>query len=380
MFGDEDDDLDDEGYEQEDDEDFLEDDNEEDDFDKDDDDDFELEDVGSEEDDAGIYITVGVGSSDTEDEQDSSDAEDEEDDWDNEWEEEEYSYEKTARIPHDFIKRDYEEEKRVGIKDIHFYCHWMPDFDSILIVQGEIIAENLKGRFALRGEVYDEEGDLIEIAENCSYTGGSGFVVKTIMPEIFFNRYPFEFEFDLEKRELPKISIVPEVDEDDEEEVCRAEIIKSISALDIEKELAVSTSDAPIMVSRLGKGEKIPKSLVQYVIEEYIGISEIKSVFFKGHENDGEYWTNQLSFTTIFSGKVKTRSLMYFLFYNEENELVEWLVKDIWDKNYKNKTMKDFVNLPLNVKIERIIVYVGVHPSDCIDMPDELKKLDKFFG
>lgn len=113
-------------------------DEDDDDFDKDDDDDFELEDEESEGDDAGVYITVEVGSSETEDE---------EDDWDDEWKEKEYSYDRTDWIPHDFIKRDYEEEKRVGIKDIHFYCHWMPDQDSILIVQGEIIAENLKGRF-----------------------------------------------------------------------------------------------------------------------------------------------------------------------------------------------------------------------------------------
>ncbi len=153
-----------------------------------------------------------------------------------------------------------------------------------------------------------------------------------------------------------------------------AVFIKNHATLDIDKELAVPTSEAPIMVSRLNKGEKIPKSLVQHVAEDYIGISEIKSVFFKEHENDDKYWRNQLTFTTAISGKVKIDSLMYYLFYNEQNELVEWCVRDIDEKNYKNYPMKGFVDLPLNVKIGRIIVYVGIHPSDC-QYASEIKKI-----
>lgn len=292
-----------------------------------------------------------------------------------------YSFKKSYRVAPDFIKRDREEEKRVGIDDIHFYCHWLPDFDSILIVQGEIIAKNLKGRFSLRGEIHDKDGDLIEVLDNASYTGGSGFEVRRIMPEIFFNRYPFSFELHLDDRKhIPQLSIIPQVDEDDEEEVERAENIKSIATLDVDAELAQPNADAPIMTARFKKGEKIPKSLIKYIIEEYTGIEEVKCVFFKEQNNDGEYWTNLLTYTTVFSGKVKERSLLYILLYNEEKELIEWCVEDIWDKNYKNKTSQSSFFLPLNVKIGQVIVYAGIHPSCCEDTPDVIKQLDRYFG
>ena len=270
-----------------------------------------------------------------------------------------YDFAKTERVAPDFIRRDIEAERRAGIEDMRFYCHWLPSCDSVLIVQGEIMAKSLKERFSLNAEIFDGEGDLIDIKSNFDYTGGAGVAIRDIVPKVFFNRYPFEFEFHPDDREIPVIHIKPEFDEQP-----AGENTESISSLDINGILSVAAPEGPIMVSRLDKGQKIPKSLVKYVIEGYTGLSDIKCAFFKDNKNESVYWRNQLTYTFILSGEVKIRSLLYFLFYNENNELVEWCVKDIPEGNYKNKAAKDFVNLPLNAKIGRIMVYVGAHPQD----------------
>lgn len=288
------------------------------------------------------------------------------------------SADRNTRISPDFIMRNAEEEKRIGIKDMNFYCYWMPDFEAILLVCGELVSDiALKGQFALKAEIYDQEGDLIEVAENFSYTGGSGFVVRNIMPEIFFNRYPFSFEFHFDERVPKRINIVPDLDEEEDEEVERGNDIVSAASLNIEDILSQQVLDAPLFIAHMNKGDKIPKSLVHYIVEDYIGKIDLKCVFFKEHESDGEYWANQLAFTTIINGKVKERSLLYYLFYNEKNEMIGWTVKDIWDKKYNNKTSQDFINLPPSEKCGRIIVYLGVHPSNCSGRTQELVELEK---
>ncbi len=129
----------------------------------------------------------------------------------------ESTVEATDRISDSFIQRDFIKEKEFGIDDLKFYCYWMNGFSGILVIIGEIISETgIKKPFYLKAIAKDEEGDKFISKENFSYTGGSGFVIKNIYPQIGFNRYPFEFELHLSPEKLKKsnLQIIPIVAED----------------------------------------------------------------------------------------------------------------------------------------------------------------------
>lgn len=284
-----------------------------------------------------------------------------------------------ATIPSDFIQRDFVEEKRMGIKDINLYCYWFPDCEGVLIITGEIIADSsLKKKFSLQCRQYDEDGDLIEVYDNFSYTGGNGFEESRVMPEIFFNRYPFSLELDCDDNIVPEnIKLVPIVDEDDEDFDYGDN--KSISTLNIDEMLSNIIDEDGLFIANMKKGDKIPKSMIQYVIENGIGVSEFKCVFRKKEVNDSADWANQLYYTRIISGKVNVRGLIYYLCYNDKNQLIRYWTEDLRHKKYSENCNEGFAIFPASEKLCKIIVYIGRHPSNYSSRPEMFSKLEEMF-
>lgn len=109
------------------------------------------------------------------------------------------------RLPASKIVRLPQMEQRYGIQDMNIYAF---RDDSALIICGEIVSESIKSGFGLKCNVYDQDGDLIETQENCSY--GSGMVTCRIAKKSFFNGFPFRFHIFLKDNcEVSKIQIIP---------------------------------------------------------------------------------------------------------------------------------------------------------------------------
>lgn len=277
-----------------------------------------------------------------------------------------------------FIKRDIELEKEIGIENINLYAYWVADFEGVLLIVGEIESSKpLTGRFSLQCRKYDKDDDLIEVLDNFSYTGGNGFDELRIMPELFYNKYPFKMELHFDKNKIDgKIKLIPVIDESDEEEFEQHNLIDSVSTLDISRILNKQPTEL-LLVGYMKKSEKFPKDMIQYVVETYTGVDSIKCVFFKSEESKNEYYANQISYTTIVSGKLKERTLIYYLFYNDKGQLIQYELTDLPKKKYTEKCYKEITNMPPSEKVSRIIVYVGSHPSLFCNRPEALWALEK---
>lgn len=263
--------------------------------------------------------------------------------------------EATDRIPDSFIQRNLIKEKEFGIDDLKFYCYWMNGFSGILVIIGEIISKTgIKNPFYLKAIAKDEEGDKFISEENFSYTGGSGFIIKNIYPQIGFDRYPFEFELHLSPEKLKKsnLQIIP----------IKAEDIADNSVLPPKFECNQNKQKS-ISVAELKQYDKVPKTMINYCVQDGIDLRCLKVTFFKNNDTyDNDYYLNQLSFIYEYSGKLKEDALMHILIYNEKDELIQFLVKRLDEGEWLEEDDDDFVNLPRNELISRIVVCVTSHP------------------
>ncbi len=110
------------------------------------------------------------------------------------------------RIPENKIVRVPQMEQKFGIQDMKIYAY----MDGIaLSISGEIVANSIKSGFHLKCNVYDQDGDMVESAENNSY-GGSGLVTNRIAKKSFYNGFPFSFYIYLnENCKISKVQIMP---------------------------------------------------------------------------------------------------------------------------------------------------------------------------
>ncbi|MBQ6979061.1 MAG: hypothetical protein IJQ07_00245 [Clostridia bacterium] len=274
-----------------------------------------------------------------------------------------------TRVSPDFLIRDLENEKAMGIEKISFYAYWLPDSVGALIITGELYAKKpLKIPITICIEEYDRDDDLIGIKDCFDYTGSSGIGERAIRPQTFFNRYPFEVELHFDQHKISgnkfKFVIKPDNEDDDLDDVIeKSKGIKTTCTIDIEQELQQLDPTKYIQVANLKEGEKIPKDMIKYYLEDYSGLTDLKSVFVKKHKNDSVYWANQLNYSLMVNGKTDKDSLIYYLFYNDKKELIEYRVERIdGDKKYKDKFYQSFFNFPPCEKICKVIVYAGPHP------------------
>ena len=106
------------------------------------------------------------------------------------------------------IERDKELEKTFGIDGIRLYHYF--DQDGNINIVGEVFAtKQIKKGFYFICTTYDEDGDIINCIENESY--GRNIATIMIMPECFFNGFPFSFHLYKSNVGVKKIKIIPTV-------------------------------------------------------------------------------------------------------------------------------------------------------------------------
>ncbi len=105
--------------------------------------------------------------------------------------------------------------------------------------------------------------------------------------------------------------------------------------------------------------------MIDYCVQDGIALSYLKVTFFKNNDScDDDYYLNQLSLIYEYSGNLKKDALMHILIYNEKDELIQFLVKRLDKGERLEEDGTDFVNLPRNELISRIVVCVTAHPLD----------------
>ena len=95
------------------------------------------------------------------------------------------------RISPELFSRDLEREREFGISDLRIYGYEAEA--GMMRIAGEIFAENgITRELCLRCLVMDQAGDVLADAINEAY--GDALVTSLILPELFFNGFPFLFE------------------------------------------------------------------------------------------------------------------------------------------------------------------------------------------
>lgn len=112
------------------------------------------------------------------------------------------------RILPELFSRDLEREREFGISDLRIYGYEAEA--GMMRIAGEIFAENgITRELCLRCLVMDQVGDVLADAINEAY--GDALVTSLILPELFFNGFPFVFEIYYEGARRPAyIRIIPE--------------------------------------------------------------------------------------------------------------------------------------------------------------------------
>ena len=112
------------------------------------------------------------------------------------------------RISPELFSRDLEREREFGISDLRIYGYEAEA--GMMRIAGEIFAENgITRELCLRCLVMDQAGDVLADAINEAY--GDVLVTSLILPELFFNGFPFVFEIYYEGARRPAhIRIIPE--------------------------------------------------------------------------------------------------------------------------------------------------------------------------
>ena len=114
------------------------------------------------------------------------------------------------RISPELFSRDLEREREFGISDLRIYGYEAEA--GMMRIAGEIFAENgITRELCLRCLVMDQAGagDVLADAINEAY--GDALVTSLILPELFFNGFPFVFEIYYEGARRPaQIRIIPE--------------------------------------------------------------------------------------------------------------------------------------------------------------------------
>lgn len=112
------------------------------------------------------------------------------------------------RISPELFSRDLEREREFGISDLRIYGYEAEV--GMMRIAGEIFAENgITRELCLRCLVMDQAGDVLADAINEAY--GDALVTSLILPELFFNGFPFVFEIYYEGARRPAyIRIIPE--------------------------------------------------------------------------------------------------------------------------------------------------------------------------
>lgn len=105
------------------------------------------------------------------------------------------------------IERNRTLEKEFGIKDISLY-YYVTEYDTVNII-GEIHAyTTISKSLQFVCTVYDEDNDIVESVENDAF-GGRGLLTSTIKPKIFFDGFPFTFEFSVSNTAVKRIVLTP---------------------------------------------------------------------------------------------------------------------------------------------------------------------------
>lgn len=112
------------------------------------------------------------------------------------------------RISPELFSRNLEREREFGISDLRIYGYEAEA--GMMRIAGEIFAENgITRELCLRCLVMDQAGDVLADAINEAY--GDALVTSLILPELFFNGFPFVFEIYYEGARRPaQIRIIPE--------------------------------------------------------------------------------------------------------------------------------------------------------------------------
>ena len=112
------------------------------------------------------------------------------------------------RISPELFSRDLEREREFGISDLRIYGYEAEA--GMMRITGEIFAENgVTRELCLRCLVMDQTGDVLADEINEAY--GDALVTSLILPELFFNGFPFVFEIYYEAARHPaQIRIIPE--------------------------------------------------------------------------------------------------------------------------------------------------------------------------
>ena len=112
------------------------------------------------------------------------------------------------RILPELFSRDLEREREFGISDLRIYGYEAEA--GMMRIAGEIFAENgITRELCLRCLVMDQAGDVLADAINEAY--GDTLVTSLILPELFFNGFPFVFEIYYEGAGRPAhVRIIPE--------------------------------------------------------------------------------------------------------------------------------------------------------------------------
>lgn len=261
------------------------------------------------------------------------------------------------RISSDFIKRDREKEKNLGIEDVKFYCHWLYTCTNILIINGELITKNtFTAPFKLRASVVDEDGDMIMMEENFAYTGGAGFVCKEIKPLVAFNRYPFAIELHISPEKLSKCTV-------------SLEPIMTGEPYDFQfNSVTIDKYECKegVIISDLQPFEKFPKHLVRQIHQKGIELEELQIFFLQSHATPSNYFRNVLSFNYTYSGKITVSLLMLVMLYNMEDELVSFTVKRINEGKWKKEEDSYSLTIPRGERISHIDVVVTFNPTESV--------------
>lgn len=258
------------------------------------------------------------------------------------------------RIPSDFIIRNMEKEKELGIADMRFYCYWMHGFSGVLLIVGEMLTnDRFTMPFRLKATVLDEDGDKIMVRENFDYTGGGGLVCRSIYPNIGFNRYPFKFELHISPKKLKKckVTLSPVADKGAKASSAAPVIIPSISI------------DGGVAMPSLEQYDKFPKTRIRQIHQPGTGLTELNMLFFKENENDENgYFANQLQVNYDYSGKLETDLLMYIMVYNDGDELIYYSLMRLDEGERDEEDGSCFLNIPHGELISRIDVITTTHP------------------
>ena len=112
------------------------------------------------------------------------------------------------RISPELFSRDLEREREFGISALRIYGYEAEA--GMMRITGEIFAENgITRELCLRCLAMDQAGDVLADEINEAY--GDALVTSLILPELFFNGFPFVFEIYYEAARRPaQIRILPE--------------------------------------------------------------------------------------------------------------------------------------------------------------------------